>query len=126
MFQLDLKSGVPICDQIINGFIKLKALGILKGGDKLPSVRELASKFSVNPNTVQKSYAMLEANGIIYSVKGKGSFISDDENASNAILESAKSNFVTAINEAYNLGLTATDLIDLINQNIASKEEHTK
>ncbi len=126
MFQLDLKSGVPICDQITNGFIKLKALGILKGGDKLPSVRELASKFSVNPNTVQKSYAMLEANGIIYSVKGKGSFISDDENSSKAILDSAKTNFIAAICEAQNLGLTSQDLINLINENTVLKEEDKK
>ena len=85
MFQLDLKSGVSICDQIVNGFIRLKALGAIKGGEQMPSVRVLASRFSVNPNTVQKAYAILEANGIIYSVKGKGSFMSDDEDASFAI-----------------------------------------
>ena len=67
MFGLDLKSGVPICDQIVNGFIKLKALGIISGGEQMPSVRSLAVKFSINPNTVQKAYAILEANGIIYS-----------------------------------------------------------
>ena len=122
MFQLDFKSGVPICDQIVNGFIKLKALGILKGGDQLPSVRALASKFSVNPNTVQKSYAILEANGIIYSVKGKGSFISDDENATNAVLESARQNFITAIRHALELGLTANDMINLINETTAKEE----
>lgn len=122
MFQLDFKSGVPICDQIVNGFIKLKALGILKGGDQLPSVRALASKFSVNPNTVQKSYAILEANGIIYSVKGKGSFISDDENATNAVFESARQNFITAIRHALELGLTANDMINLINETTAKEE----
>lgn len=122
MFQLDFKSGVPICDQIVNGFIKLKALGILKGGDQLPSVRALASKFSVNPNTVQKSYAILEANGIIYSVKGKGSFISDDENATNAVLESARQNFITAIRHSLELGLTANDMINLINETTAKEE----
>lgn len=122
MFQLDFKSGVPICDQIVNGFIKLKALGILKGGDQLPSVRALASKFSVNPNTVQKSYAILEANGIIYSVKGKGSFISDDENATNAVFESARQNFIAAIRHALELGLTANDMINLINETTAKEE----
>ena len=122
MFQLDFKSGVPICDQIVNGFIKLKALGILKGGDQIPSVRALASKFSVNPNTVQKSYAILEANGIIYSVKGKGSFISDDENATNAVLESARQNFIAAIRHAHELGLTANDMINLINETTAKEE----
>ena len=114
MFQLDLKNGVPICDQIVNGFIKLKAIGVLKGGEQLPSVRVLASQFSVNPNTVQKAYAILESNGIIYTVKGKGSFISDDDKAYNAIIENAENNFITAIGEAKKIGLTKEQLISLI------------
>lgn len=123
MFQLDFKSGAPICDQIVNGFIKLKALGVLKGGDQLPSVRALASKFSVNPNTVQKSYAILEANGIIYSVKGKGSFMSDDDTAADAVLQSAKHEFIAAIKHAADLGLSTDEMINLIKQNSAKKEE---
>ncbi len=126
MFQLDFKSGVPICDQIVNGFIKLKALGVLKGGDQLPSVRALASKFSINPNTVQKSYAILENNGIIYSIKGKGSFISDDETAANAVLQSARQEFITAIKNAADLGLGTNEMIDLIKQNSTAKEESEK
>ena len=85
MFQLDLKSGLSICDQIVNGFIRLKAIGVLKSGYRLPSVRALASKFSVNPNTIQKAYGILESKNIIYSVKGKGSFISDDSESVAAI-----------------------------------------
>ncbi|MBR5472562.1 MAG: GntR family transcriptional regulator [Clostridia bacterium] len=123
MFQLDFKSGAPICDQIVNGFIKLKALGVLKGGDQLPSVRALASKFSINPNTVQKSYAILEANGIIYSVKGKGSFMSDDNAASDAVLQSAKQEFITAIRNATDLGLSADEMINLIKQHSIAKED---
>ena len=122
MFQLDFKSGVPICDQIANGFIKLKALGILKGGDQLPSVRSLASKFSVNPNTVQKSYALLEANGIIYSVKGKGSFMSDDETATSAVLASARQDFIAAIRHANQLGLTQSQMISLVKETTAKEE----
>ncbi len=126
MFQLDFKSGVPICDQIANGFIKLKALGVLKGGDQLPSVRALASKFSVNPNTVQKSYAILESSGIIYSVKGKGSFMSDDETASNAVLDSAKREFLAAVKNAADLGLGTEEMINLIKQNYTAKEDGDK
>ena len=126
MFQLDFKSGVPICDQIVNGFIKLKAIGALKGGDRLPSVRALAAKFSVNPNTVQKSYAILEAEGVIYSVKGKGSFISDDENAANAILQSAKNDFLAAVHHAVDLGLSTQEMITLIKENFHEKGENQK
>ena len=122
MFQLDFKSGAPICDQIVNGFVKLKALGVLKRGDQLPSVRALASKFSVNPNTVQKSYSILEANGIIYSVKGKGSFISDDETAANAVLQSARQEFIAAVCHAVDLGLSTDEMINLVKQNSAKEE----
>ena len=114
MFQLDLKSGVPICDQIVNGFIKLKALGLLSGGERIPSVRTLALKFSVNPNTVQKAYAILESGGIIYSVKGKGSFVSDDENAAQTVICRAKDDFRTAVKSARELGLEADTLKEII------------
>ena len=123
MFQLDFKSSVPISEQIVNGIIKLKALGVLKGGEQLPSVRALASKFSVNPNTVQKSYSILENEGIIYSVKGKGSFISDDENAASAVVRSAEQDFTTAIKNATDLGLSKDRLIELINNTFKKEED---
>lgn len=114
MFQLDLKSGTPICDQIVNGFIRLKALGLISGGDQMPSVRALASKFQVNPNTIQKAYAILEVKGIIYSVKGKGSFVSDDDSASKAILENAEHEFRKAVGNAVQLGLSYGRLKEII------------
>ena len=122
MFQLDLKSGVPICEQIVNGFIKLKALGVLSGGDRMPSVRALALKFSVNPNTVQKAYAILESGGIIYSVKGKGSFISEDDSAAQAVINRAKEDFGTAVRSAKELGLDPGALEQIIN-NIYKEEQ---
>lgn len=116
MIQLDLKSGVPICDQIVNGFIRLKALGVMRGGEQMPSVRALASRLSVNPNTVQKAYAILEANEIIYSVKGKGSFLSDDDRASVAVLENARNSFADAVRSAKQLGLREDELVKIVSE----------
>ncbi len=116
MITIDYKSRVPIYDQIVNGVIRLKVVGVLKDGDKLPSVRQLALKLSVNPNTVQKAYAILEANGVIYSVSGKGSFISEDETAKDAILEAAKDDFKRAVEEAYRKGLSLEDLETILKQ----------
>ena len=93
MLKLNYKSGVPICDQIVNGFVRMKALGLVESGEQLPSVRALAMELGVNPNTIQKAYQILETNGIIYSVKGKGSFISDDAAADTAVIMSAKRDF---------------------------------
>ena len=115
MFQLDLKSGVPICDQVVNGFIRMKALGLISGGDQMPSIRSLAIKFSINPNTVQKAYAILESGGIIYSVKGRGSFVSDDESAHSAVISRAKSDFRAAVRTAHELGLGISEITEVIN-----------
>lgn len=116
MLQLNLKSGIPICDQIVNGVIRLKALGVMQGGEQLPSVRTLAIKLSVNPNTVQKAYMILEGRGIIYSVKGKGSFISDDVEAQEAVLKNAQEDFEKAVKNAKDLGLSYEALHGIIKQ----------
>ena len=114
MLQLNYKSGVPICDQIVNGFIRMKALGLSKGGDQLPSVRALAVELCVNPNTIQKAYQMLESAGVIYSVKGKGSFFSDDAAADMAVIKAAKKDFRAAVQSAVELGMTKAELQEIV------------
>lgn len=114
MLQLNYKSGIPICDQIVNGFIRMKALGLSKGGDQLPSVRQLAVELCVNPNTIQKAYQMLESAGVIYSVKGKGSFFSDDAAADMAVIKAAKKDFRAAVQSAVELGMTKTELQEIV------------
>ncbi len=78
MINIDYRISEPIYEQICNGFQNLVQCGALKEGDKIPSVRELAMSLSVNPNTVQKAVMIMEAKGLIYTVKGKGSYISDN------------------------------------------------
>ena len=90
MIQIDWQSRTPIYDQLIRGVVRLKSLGVLQPGEKLPSVRSLAGQLGVNPNTVQKAYQMLETQGVIYSVSGKGSFISDSMGASDELLQAAE------------------------------------
>lgn len=116
MLQLNYKSGVPICDQIVNGFIRMKALGLSKGGDQLPSVRQLAVELCVDPNTIQKAYQMLESAGVIYSVKGKGSFFSDDAAADMAVMKAAKKDFRAAVQSAVELGMTKTELQEIVDE----------
>lgn len=110
MIQLNYKSGEPIYDQIVNGVIKLKLLGVLKPGDALPSVRSLALKLSVNPNTVQRAYQILEEKGVICSAKGKGSFISNNHDSEQAIRNIAIDDFKKAVSAALSKGLTLADL----------------
>lgn len=122
MLQLNYKSGVPICDQIVNGFIRMKALGLSKGGDQLPSVRQLALELCVNPNTIQKAYQMLEGVGVIYSVKGKGSFFADDDAADMAVIKAAKKDFRTAVQNAVELGMSKTELEEIVTEVCQEKE----
>ncbi len=113
MITIDYKSRVPIYDQIIAGIIRLKALGVLKNGDKLPSVRSLAVRLGINPNTVQKAYAILETDGVICSISGKGSFISEDDKAADAILTAAKDEFRIAVETAKRMGLSVETLTEI-------------
>ena len=122
MLQLNYKSGVPICDQIVNAFIRMKALGLSKGGDQLPSVRQLALELCVNPNTIQKAYQMLEGAGVIYSVKGKGSFFSDDAAADIAVIKAAKKDFRAAVQSAVELGMTKAELKEIVEEICCDRE----
>lgn len=78
MFSIDVFSRVPIYEQILKQAEDYISKGILKSGDKIPSVRNLSVSLSVNPNTIQKAYSELDLRGIIFSVPGKGCFVSEN------------------------------------------------
>lgn len=78
MFLVNPKSKQPIYEQLIEQLRKQLVLGVAQAGQALPSVRQLATELGINPNTIQKAYRRMEAEGMIVSVPGKGSFISDD------------------------------------------------
>ena len=75
MVHLDYRESRPIYVQIMDRIREQISAGILEPGEKLPSVRELAVQLSINPNTIQRSYKMLEAEGWIASMPGKGCFV---------------------------------------------------
>ena len=75
MVHLDYRDAKPIYTQIVDNFRAQIASGILQPGDKLPSVRELAQNLSINPNTIQRAYRELEADGYIQTLPGKGCFV---------------------------------------------------
>lgn len=115
MFQIDYKSGIPIYDQIVNSVIRLKVLGALKEGEALPSVRAMALKLSINPNTVQRAYAILEEKGIIYSVSGKGSFIAMNNSCEQTIKNSALEKVVEEVKNAALCGVKKDEIIAALN-----------
>ena len=78
MIQLNYRDSRPIYEQIKDGIKQLIYNEVLCADDKLPSVRELASKLAINPNTISRAYKELEQEGVIYSLSGKGTFINGE------------------------------------------------
>jgi len=74
LIDLDLSDGRPLYQQIVDEVRRAVALGDLGPAEPLPSVRALATRLRVNPNTVQQAYRELERAGVIYSRRGQGTF----------------------------------------------------
>ncbi|MFI3212634.1 MAG: GntR family transcriptional regulator [Eubacteriales bacterium] len=111
MIVLDYKDSRPIYEQIVDKFQALILRGILEEDSKMPSVRNLAMELSINPNTIQKAYVELERQGFIYTIKGRGNFVSHKdlllEYHKQEILEKA----YLLIKEGKELGLTKKEVM---------------
>ncbi|WP_163579502.1 GntR family transcriptional regulator [Gracilibacillus saliphilus] len=117
MFELDLRSRKPIYEQLVDRLKQLIINNVLEKDEKLPSVRVLAQQLSINPNTIQKAYRELEAQGYIYSVKGKGSFVNHIMMTDNsAETKKVKEHLKKQIAEALFLGITIEELEKLITE----------
>ena len=106
MFDIRLDGSTSIYEQIYNEVVRLITLGILAPDEKLPAVRETAKALGVNPNTVQKAYAMLERNGLIYSLPAKGSYVSPNGEAAKAVRKEAEQVLGEAAEKAAAAGVT--------------------
>ena len=113
MYNIDLQSRTPIYEQLYKKVVELVLKGELKPNDKLPSVRELAKELGVNPNTVSKAFQLLERDKVIYSLAGRGSFVSNV--STDSVKETALEDFDRAVAEALNVGITKKELTDRIN-----------
>lgn len=123
MFQIDVMSRVPVYEQIVEQMEQFVLTGILKGGDKLPSVRGLSVELSINPNTIQKAYSELDRRGMIYSVPGKGCFV--NEEAVEMLSSKKKEQIVELERLIYELamaGVTKEELINCVDKAIARKD----
>ena len=76
MIVIEYQDRRPIYEQIVEKFQVLILKGVLEQGEQMPSVRKLAMDLAINPNTIQKAYSILEQQGYIYPVKGRGNFVS--------------------------------------------------
>lgn len=122
-FLLDFHSRIPIYEQIKEQITALVGSGVLKADDQLPSLRQLSSELSVNINTIKRAFSDLEVQGMIYSVAGKGSFISGGTKR-DVIAESALEDAKHAISKAKSMGAQKSDVLKIVN-NIYEGDETT-
>lgn len=122
MFVLDYKSRLPIYEQLYRSITRMAALGAMEPGEALPSVRTVAQELGINPNTVQKAYRMLEQDGIIFSVKGKGSFLAGDESAILRRKEQALEKVRESAAEAIACGVTKEEILARISGTFDGRE----
>ena len=116
MIILDYRDRRPIYEQVVERFQELMVTGALGKDEQLPSVRSLAMELSINPNTIQRAYAELERRGYIYSVKGKGSFVADNDHVRRAGQTAILKHQEALAKEAISLGVTEEQLRDIIHQ----------
>jgi len=118
LINIDSRSSQPIYEQIIEQVKENIIKGILKPGDKLPSVRELAALITINPNTISKAYIELERMKTIEVIRGKGTFVVEnfkpimDEGKMTEIRDHMKKIII----EAHYIGIDKDTLIDILKE----------
>ena len=110
MLNLDYRDARPIYEQVRDGLRRLMVSGVIQEGEQLPSVRAMATSLAINPNTIQRAYELLEAEGYVSSVPGKGSFAAPHHQVDSARWDGLLRVFDETATELFFLGLSADAL----------------
>lgn len=113
MIVLDYRDSRPLYQQVKDSLRRMMLTGLLEPDEKLPSVRSLATQLAINPNTIQRAYAELEAEGYIYSVAGRGSFVSAGDAEHLRRIAELTGRLVPLLEELKSLGYTREQLLVL-------------
>lgn len=112
----EFNNDTPIYKQLIDYFKIEISKGTYQPGDKLPSVRELAASIKINPNTIQRALQELEDNGLIYTKRTSGKFISEDSKVFKKLKEElAKEKIETFITDMNKLDISIDEIIKILN-----------
>ena len=116
MLKIDPRSSTPIYEQIELGIKELILKGALKPRDKLPSVREMSTILTTNPNTISKAYGELEREGIIETLRGKGTFVTSNfkGKVDEKKMEYIQGELKKIILEANYGGISKEDFMDIV------------
>ena len=116
MLNLDYRDARPIYEQVRDNLRRLMVSGAIQEGEKLPSVRSLASNLAINPNTIQRATESLEAEGYVYSIPGKGSFAAPRTGVDEERRDRLLGQFDSLTAELLYLGVTRDRLIARIRE----------
>ena len=118
--RIDPTKSEPIYVQLMNEIKYFIATGMIEPGEALPSVREMALKLRINPNTVARAYRELERDGVVVTMRGKGVFVADsprstDKQRAHAELRNALDGLLV---EAFHLGVSPEKVRELLESRI--------
>lgn len=116
MITIDYQSRAPIYEQIVERFQMLIVKGVLPPGSRMPSVRSLAVELSINPNTIQKAFAILEQEGYIFPVKGRGNFVSESASLFQKKKDACLEELQKMLTHAKELGVKEEDCTRVLKQ----------
>ena len=109
MFLINAQSKEPIFEQIQSQILRFIKAGVLKPGDRLPSVRSLAQENGINPNTVSKAYMELEKNGYVNNIPKKGVYVADID-----IKKGQKEQILSLLRPLKENGITKDEILSAI------------
>jgi GntR family transcriptional regulator len=120
VIQLNFKSGKPAYLQVVDQVKAAAASGALRAGETLPSIRPLAEQLRINRNTVAKAYAELESQGVIETVAGKGSFVTENNSPfRKQVREKMLAEDIdAAIVQAHHLQVDEREFMDLVKERL--------
>ncbi|HJA20266.1 MAG TPA: GntR family transcriptional regulator [Candidatus Mediterraneibacter ornithocaccae] len=114
MITIDYQSKLPLYEQIAERFQAMILRDALPSGSQMPSVRSLAMDLSINPNTIQKAFSLLEQRGYIYPVRGRGNYVADTAR----LAEQEKASLLKEVNnlliQGKELGISRKEFIAVV------------
>ena len=121
--QWQFSNDAPIYAQLIRGVQIRIVAGIFPPGERLPSVRDLAAEAGVNPNTMQRALSELEREGLLYSARTAGRYVTDDVRLVNSLKRRlAEGQIETFLREMRELGFGNEELLDILRQELEKEE----
>ena len=119
---VDYRDPRPVYEQIVDYYEKLILTGAMQPDDRIPSVRQTAAEWSINPNTIQKAFSILEERGYIYAVPGRGNFVAETGDLLKQRIERFLEDEAKNIREAKAFGVKKSQMEDILNRVFGSDE----